>query len=260
MSILDQFNLAGKTAVVAGARGRYGRQISEALAEAGARLVLASSNRPELEKMAAGLRQSGYDVRAAELDQGSEASILQLKETVLAECGTVDILVNNAILRPMKNWADDAAAFDASMHFNATGIFLLIRAFGDAMAARGGGSIINIGSIQGMVGTDGSLYEGLPMAGFIPDYFFHKGGMINLTRTAASYYGPHGVRCNCLSPGGYYEDTMSPVFVHRYEERTFLGRMANSTDLKGAVVFLASDASVYVTGTNLAVDGGYTAK
>lgn len=96
------------------------------------------------------------------------------------------------------------------------------------------------------------------MNGFSPDYFFHKGGLLNFTRFTASYYGPHGVRCNCVSAGGFFTG-QHPDFVARYAQRTLLGRMADSEDLQGVIVFLASDASRYITGANIPVDGGYTA-
>jgi NAD(P)-dependent dehydrogenase (short-subunit alcohol dehydrogenase family) len=131
---------------------------------------------------------------------------------------------------------------------------------GDVMAARGGGSIINIGSIHGMIGPDPPIYEGTEMHGFYPDYFFHKGGMLNFSRFTASYYGAKRVRCNCVSPGGFRTETMPAAFVGNYSRRTFLGRLAGDTDLMGVVVFLAADASSYITGANIAVDGGYTAK
>jgi NAD(P)-dependent dehydrogenase (short-subunit alcohol dehydrogenase family) len=126
------------------------------------------------------------------------------------------------------------------------------------MTNRGSGSIINIGSIQGLVGPDLSLYQEVGWD-TPPDYFFHKGGMLQLTRFAAAKLGPRGVRVNCLVPGGFYNE-QDERFVKRYCERTFLGRMANERDLKGAIVFLASDASAYVTGSSLVVDGGYSAK
>jgi NAD(P)-dependent dehydrogenase (short-subunit alcohol dehydrogenase family) len=159
----------------------------------------------------------------------------------------------------MANWDSPAADFARSMEVNATGLFLMTRAFGDHMASRGrGGSIINIGSIQGIVGPDFSLYEGLNWNS-PPDYFFHKGGLLQLTRFAAAKLGPRGVRVNAISPGGFY-DGQDDRFVARYNARTFLNRMANESDLTGAVVFLASAASSYITGANLVVDGGYTAK
>jgi NAD(P)-dependent dehydrogenase (short-subunit alcohol dehydrogenase family) len=111
-----------------------------------------------------------------------------------------------------------------------------------------------------MVGPDPTIYRGTEMSGWYPDYFFHKGGIINFTRFVASYYGARGVRCNCLSPGGFWTASMPKAFVKQYSDRTFLGRLANESDLMGAVVFLAGNASAYITGTNIPVDGGYTAK
>lgn len=191
-------------------------------------------------------------------DQGDEASCEALLQQIVNTVGGVDILVNNAMLRPMTDWSSPASLFDKSMKVNATGLFVMTRMFGEHMAGRGHGSIINIGSLQGMVGPDFSLYEGLTWS-TQPDYFFHKGGLMQLTRFAASFLGPRGVRVNAINPGGYYNNH-EPAFVARYCARTFLGRMANDTDLKGSVVFLASDASAYVTGAGIAVDAGYSAK
>ena len=126
------------------------------------------------------------------------------------------------------------------------------------MAENGGGSIVNVGSIQGCVGPDYTLYEGLG-CGCPPDYYFHKGGMNQLTRFVASKLGPAGVRCNTIIPGGFLNG-QDPRFIERYSARTMLGRMANASDLKGAIVFLASDASNYITGTEIPIDGGYIAK
>ena len=257
MSVLDRFKLDGKTALVTGGAGLYGRQITEALAQAGARTYIASRNREQSELLATEFRNVRLDVRAMTLDQSDETSIGQLKDAVLDDAGRVDILVNNAVLRPVANWNCSAADFSQSMQVNATGLFLMTRTFGELMVQQGGGSIINIGSIQGCVGPDFSLYEGLGWE-TPPDYFFHKGGMLNFTRFAAAKLGPKSVRVNVISPGGFYTD-QDPQFVRRYVAKTFLGRMANSTDLQGAVVFLASDASAYITGANLLVDGGYTA-
>ena len=126
------------------------------------------------------------------------------------------------------------------------------------MAERGQGSIINIGSIYGTVGPDFTHYEGLGW-GIPPDYWFHKAGMALFTQFLAAKFGPRGVRANVISPGGLY-NAQDPRFIERYNARTYLGRQANQTDLKGAIIFLASDASAYVTGANIAVDGGYTCK
>ena len=127
------------------------------------------------------------------------------------------------------------------------------------MARQKQGSIVNIGSIQGMVGPTPSLYEGTNLGTPAPDYFFHKGGMINMTRYFASMLGANGVRVNCVSPGGFFTGQPEP-FLSRYCQKTMLGRMADENDLGGPIVFLLSDSARYVTGANLAVDGGYTAK
>ncbi len=261
MNVLEMFSLRGRVAVVTGGAGLYGRQIVEAVAEAGAVTYTASRRLEPLQELAGRFQGRGLDVRALPLNLASESSILALRDRVVAESGRVDVLVNNSVLRPMaEGYADTAEAFDDSMKVNATGLFLITRAFGDAMAERGGGSIVNIGSIQGFVGPDPTNYAGTSMHGWYPDYFFHKGGLVNFTRFVASYYGAKGVRCNAVHPGGLRTPKMPEAFVRAYGSRTFLGRLAGETDLKGAVVFLASDASAYVTGAQLMVDGGYTAK
>ncbi len=251
------FSLTGKIVVLTGGAGLYGRGLTAQLAGAGATLILASRNVAALEQVAAEERALGRIVHARSLDQADEASIFRLRDGVMAEFGRVDGLVNNAVARPMKSPDAPLADWEASMQTNATGLFAITRAFGGEMARRGSGNIVNIGSIQGMVGPDYALYEGLGMQA-IPDYFFHKAGMVNLTRFFAAYYGPQGVRVNCLSPGGFLSG-QPPAFVERYSKATFLRRMAAEPDLGGPVRFLLSDASRYITGVNLPVDGGYTA-
>lgn len=261
MSLLDTFSLSGKVALITGGAGLYGRQLVRALAEAGAETFVASRNLEALKGLADTLAGESLKIHPVQFDQGEEASALGLRDHIMGEAGHIDVLVNNAVARPMrKGYQDDLDAFAESMHINATGLFSVTRAIGDVMAAQGKGSIVNIGSIQGMIGPDPFIYRGTEMSGWYPDYFFHKGGMINFTRFVASYYGAKGVRCNCLSPGGFWTASMPEAFVRQYSERTFLGRLANDTDLMGAVIFLASDASAYITGANLPVDGGYTAK
>jgi NAD(P)-dependent dehydrogenase (short-subunit alcohol dehydrogenase family) len=260
MSVLQSFSLEGKVALVTGGAGLYGRQVALALAQAGAATCMTSRDRERLPELKESFAEDGVSISAYCLDQEQEKSILELRDRLLADHGRIDILVNNAVARTMGHWNDPLETFDQSMRINATGLFAITRAFGDRMAEQGSGSIINIGSIQGMVGADASLYKDMGFHGFVPDYFFHKGGMVNFTRFAASYYGPSNVRCNCISPGGLASHRTPDAFIERYSERTMLGRMAGKTDLMGSVVFLASDASAYITGANLPVDGGYTAK
>lgn len=260
MGVFDMFSLDGKTALVTGGAGLFGRQMVRALAEAGAQTFVASRNLESVEAVAASHRGAGHDVQALAYDQSDEKSILSLRDDILRRTDRFDVLVNNSVARPMKDGYESGVdTFDRSMRVNATGLFAITRAFGDVMAEQGSGSIINIGSIQGMVGPDPTIYRGTDMHGWAPDYFFHKGGMINFTRFVASYYGNRSVRCNCVSPGGY-EAGQPETFLRQYSDRTFLGRLANDTDLEGVIVFLASGASAYITGANIPVDGGYTAK
>lgn len=260
-NILDRFSLSGKVALVTGGAGQYGRQIVMALAQAGAQTFVAARNMKALESLAAEHQRQGHDVIPLQFDQSDENAILALRDNIMKRSGRLNVLVNNAVLRPMKKgYEDEARNFAESMKVNATGLFVITRAFGEMMAKQKQGSIINIGSMYGMVGPDPTNYRGTDMNGWGVDYFFHKGGIINFTRFIASYYGSYGVRCNCISPGGFGMPTMPEAFVRQYSDHTVLGRLANDTDLMGIIVLLASDASLYITGTNIPVDGGYTAK
>lgn len=261
MSVLDAFSLKGKTALCTGGAGLYGRQIVAALAQAGAKTFIAARDVAKLEQVAEAERAAGNDVTALSLDLDKDASIESLHQTIIERAGQCDILVNNAVTRSaISGWDHDLADYDRSLRINASALFKITSIFGKAMAARKSGSIINIGSMMGMVGIEMGNYVGTDMqANPSPIYHYEKGGMINFTRWAASILGKDNVRVNCLSPGGLYSGQPEP-FVKNYSDRTQLGRMANETDLMGAIVFLASDASAYVTGTNIPVDGGYTAK
>jgi len=261
MNILQSFSLDGKVALLTGGAGGYGLQCSRALAEAGAKTYMASRNVENLKKTAEKLNQNGGHVSVLPFDQGNEKSILALRDQVVEREGRIDVLVNNAVARTVKKgWEADAANFDESMRVNATGLFLLTRAVGEVMIPQKSGSIINIGSMMGMVGVENHNYEGTDMSGWAADYFFHKGGMINFTRHCGSYFGRYGIRVNCVSPGGLYSENLPERFIANYSQRTQLGRLANETDLMGCIVFLAADASLYITGVNIPLDGGYTAK
>lgn len=257
--MLERFNLKNKVILLTGGAGLYGRGLTADLAAANATLIIASRNLSNCQKIADQENQLGHQVYAESYDQSSESSILGLRDRILERFGRIDGLVNNSVGREMKHGKGDLEGWKASMEVNATGIFLMHHHFGTTMQQQGSGSIVNIGSIQGMVGPSLNLYEGTGMPSGNPDYFFHKSGMLNLTRYYAANYGPSSVRVNCISPGGF-ENNQPAVFQERYNAQTFLGRMGNHTDLGGAVVFLLSDASLYITGINLPVDGGYTAK
>lgn len=244
--------------MVTGGAGIYGFPIAEALAEAGAHVVIASRDFASCQTAAEKLRTADHSASAAQLDQGDERSILELRDNMLAAFGAVDVLVNNAVARPMRRYEDSVDAWRTSMEVNATGLFTISRAFLATMMERGSGSMINIGSVQSVVAPDFANYEGTAMT-TPPDYHFHKHGLIGLTKYLAALAGPRGVRVNAVSPGGFAMPGMPESFRASYCRRVFLGRMAQHDDIKGAVVFLASAASAYITGQNIVVDGGYAA-
>jgi NAD(P)-dependent dehydrogenase (short-subunit alcohol dehydrogenase family) len=261
MSKPPNFSLTGKVIIQFGGTGLLGRALVDALTQADATLVIASRDRAALTAVADAQTAAGHHVDVEEVDIQSEDSLHALRERVLARHGRVDGIVFNAVSRPMTRYDADLATWRASMDVNATGFFATVRVFGDVMAAAGAGSIVNIASQMGMIGANPWLYEGTKMSA-PPDYFFHKGGMINLTRYLASHYGDKNVRVNVVSPGGIYNpDTpQADAFLERYGKMTMLGRMADAPEIGGAVVFLLSDAATYITGANLPIDGGYTAK
>lgn len=261
MNVLESFSLKGKVALLTGGAGMYGRQIAEALVEAGATTYLASRNLVELEKVAVELRAAGGEVTALSLDLGDESSIHKVVEAIMERSGRFDVLVNNAVTRSAcASWDQPMEAFDESLRINASALFCLTRLAAEAMKKTGGGSVINIGSYMGLLGPNPLNYVGTDMMQTpSPIYFFEKGGMVNFTRFAASVLGQHGIRVNAIHPGGLSWNH-APAFVKNYSANTMLGRLANATDLKGVIVFLASDASAYLTATNIPVDGGYTAK
>jgi NAD(P)-dependent dehydrogenase (short-subunit alcohol dehydrogenase family) len=193
------------------------------------------------------------------LDITDERSIDEVHARLLDQFGRVDVLVNSALSRTGHRTAfleQGMNELRAAADGDFLGLFRLCQRCAGSMAAAGRGSIINIASIYGVVSNDPGLYAGTAMVQ-PPSYNFVKAGMINFTRYLACYFGRSGVRANCISPGGYL-DGQPDAFVRRYEERVPLGRMMGHADVQGAVVFLASEASAYVTGLNLMVDGGWT--
>jgi NAD(P)-dependent dehydrogenase (short-subunit alcohol dehydrogenase family) len=176
---------------------------------------------------------------------------------IVARWDNLDILFNNAVLAsagPPSTYT--ISEWDRAMVTNSTALYRCCKVFSDIMVRHRSGSIVNVGSIYGVVSPDFRIYQGLESMTNPPSYGFAKAGMIQLTRYLATWLAPHGIRVNCLSPGGLHETEMAAEFVDRYCVRTPLGRMAGCNDIKGAAVLLASDASSYITGQNLIVDGG----
>lgn len=258
--IRELFSLRDRVALVTGGAGRYGRQICHGLAEAGAMVIVASRNRDKCEAFVEELHEADGEAEALRLDTTDRYSLLSAAARIEARWGRLDILFNNAVAvrsapvaeHSVEDWA---RAMDA----NSTALYQTICVFAEMMKKRNTGSIVNIASIYGLVSPDFRIYEGCVEMTNPPSYGFAKAGMIQLTRYFAVHFAPHGVRVNCISPGGLFSEVMPSRFVEEYVRRTPLGRMAGANDLKGAAVFLGSDASAYVTGANLIVDGGYTA-
>ncbi|MGH8020474.1 MAG: SDR family oxidoreductase [Opitutaceae bacterium] len=252
----SDFSLAGKTILQVGGSGLLGQALTTSLTAAGARLVVGSR-----QTTARTATAGGDNVQIERVDVTSEESLQALRDRILETRLRIDGLVFNTVARPMNAFQDPLATWKSSMEVNATGLFATLRIFGDAMVENRAGSIVSIASIQGMVGTNSWLYEGTTITS-PPDYFFHKGGLLNLTRYLAAHYGPHNIRVNAVSPGGICnpQRPQAPEFLERYSAMTMLGRMAEAHEIGSAVVYLLSDASRYVTGINLPVDGGYTAK
>lgn len=260
MGILDRFSLRGRIALVtAGAGPLFGSSITQALAEAGATVITASRSLEANEQYAASLREQGHDAHGMQFDLSEPESIRQLHRDLIARFGRLDVLVNSALARDghvgrHEEQGPEVCLRSAQGDF--AGLFLICQQFLPDMIRQGKGSIINISSIYGVVSNDPTIYAETSMVQ-PPTYNFVKAGMINYTRYLACYYGKQGIRANCISPGGYFNQQPQP-FVDQYCQRVPVGRMLGNDDIQGAVVFLASDASTYVTGHNLMVDGGWT--
>ncbi len=272
MGKMDQqiFCLKERVAVVTGGIGLLGRQHCQALSEFGASVVVCDLDEVQCERLAKSLPTCSLGMGVNVTDP---ISIRKLLDRVLQEYGHIDILVNNAAINdkveapllpeeeegrfenyPLRCWKE-------MMEANLTSVFLCSQIIGTQMVKQGKGKIINIASTYGMVGPDQSLYqnpEGKQTFYKSAAYSASKGAILAFTRFLAAYWGKAGVRVNSLTPGGV-ENGQNPFFVQKYASRTPLARMANVTDYQGAIVFLASDASDYMTGANLVIDGGWTA-
>jgi 2-deoxy-D-gluconate 3-dehydrogenase len=265
-STLDLFRLTGRRALITGGGGLLGPVFAAALRDAGAEVHLLDANRDGLERAAA--RLDGVETWV--LDITDEAAV----EAAITKIGRADILINAAAVNPKFEPAENGAVRNAgaftsyslenwqrSMDVNLTGAFLVTRAVCRAMEQVGHGVIVNIASHYGLRGPDQHIYR--DAAGrqdfFKPvDYSVTKAGMLGFTKALATYYRGTKIRVNVLTPGGAFNGH-DHTFVENYAARTVLGRMAEPDEYRGAILFLCSDASSYMTGANLVVDGGWTA-
>jgi 2-deoxy-D-gluconate 3-dehydrogenase len=273
-NILDKFDLSGQVAVVTGGAGLLGREFCRTLAEAGATVAVVDLNAEAAGKVTADLSAAGYRVRAIRTDITDPGSVNDLLTTLLKEFGRLDILVNSAAqdpkfdsealakgLTPGKFEDFPLEQWNAALNANLTGMFLVTQACVQPMLEQGKkGSIINICSTYGLNAPDQRIYlkDGKRLA-FKPVYYtVTKAGVLGFTKYLAAYYMGTEIRVNALTPGGVFNNH-DDTFVANYSAKTILGRMARKDEMNGALLFLASDASSYMTGNNVVVDGGWTA-
>jgi len=265
------FSLDGKVAIVTGAAGLLGRQHCEALLKAGATVVAADIDNRSSDELAVELRSKfSAGCIGCDVDITDPGSVSALRDAVLSRYDRIDILVNNAAIddvfrdtAPQPEGFEDypLARWQRLVDVNLTGTYLCCQVIGSEMARRRAGSIINVASTYGLVAPDQNVYrkpDGAQSFYKGPAYPATKAAVVGLTRYLAAYWGNLGVRVNCLCPGGV-KNRQPEFFVDNYSARTPLGRMAQPDDFQGAIVFLASDESRYMTGANLVVDGGWTA-
>jgi NAD(P)-dependent dehydrogenase (short-subunit alcohol dehydrogenase family) len=259
------FDLRERVAIVTGGAGHIGSVIADALAELGSALAIVDIAGERATTIAANIaHERGVETVALAVDFEDEAAVRALPATVVARFGRLDIIVNCAALggtSALPGWAvpvgaQSAVSWRRAIEVNLTAPFVLVQAAADALAKSGSGSVINVSSIYGLVGPDERLYVGTPL-GNPAAYGASKAGLLQLTRHFATTLAPN-VRCNAITPGGVLRG-QATAFQERYVERVPLRRMGVEEDFKGAAAFLAADASAYVTGQNIVVDGGWTA-
>lgn len=266
------FAVKGQVIILTGGCGLLGSEYARSLAQEGARVVIADLRLDSAEALAAELRAREGEALAVQVDVSSKPSVQALVERVRAEYGRIDVLVNNAAIDPKfdpKGKAAHSSVFEdyplemwnQSLAVNVTGMFLCAQSVAPQMLSQGKGVIINISSMYGMVGPNQGLYQSpegeapvfKPVA-----YSVTKSAVLGLTKYLATYWGGKGIRVNTLTLGGVFAGH-DEGFLARYGTLAPMGRMADRSEYCGALIFLASDASSYMTGANLVVDGGWTA-
>ncbi len=252
--VKDLFDLAGRTAIVTGGSRGIGKEMAEGLAEAGANLMLCARREEWLNETVEDFRGRGFNVEGIVADVSDEEAVGKVVSEAVAKFGGVDILVNNAGI----SWGSmpeemTREQWQKVIDVNLTGCFLMAQAAGRQMLKQGSGSIINIASIAGMTSSaNGPFYAG---------YVASKAGLIGLTRELAASWGRKGIRVNAIAPGFFHSrlaDKVIDLYERSIQESNVIPRIGREGELKGVAVFLASDASSYLTGQTIAVDGGMT--
>jgi NAD(P)-dependent dehydrogenase (short-subunit alcohol dehydrogenase family) len=272
--IFEKFSLVGRVAVVTGGPGLLGKEFCKTLAEAGAAVVVADINGEAANAEAESLTKAGYQALGVQVDVTNPESVQGMVNRALKVYGRLDILVNSAALDPKFDPQALAArttplgsfedypvdSWRQALDVNLTGMFLCCQAAVRPMLMQGKGVLINICSMYGLVGPDQRLYQrDGKQTSYKPVYYsVTKAGVLGMTNYLATYYAGKNIRANALTPGGVFNGH-DEIFLKAYSARAVMGRMANKDEMNGALLFLASDASSYMTGANLVVDGGWTA-
>ncbi len=252
--IKELFDLTGKTAIVTGGSRGIGVEMAEALAEAGANLMLCARREEWLGETVEEFRKQGFSVAGKACDVSNETDVRQTVDETIQKFGKIDILINNAGI----SWGAmpeemTLTQWQKVIDVNLTGCFLMAQAVGREMLKQESGSIINIASIAGLTSSaNGPFYAG---------YAASKAGLIGLTRELAASWGRKGIRVNAIAPGFFHSrlaDRVIDIYERSIQETNVIPRVGESGELKGITVFLASDASSYITGQTIAVDGGMT--
>ena len=270
--MLDIFQLKDRVSIVTGACGMLGQKHLEILAEAGSHVVVADIA-PTVDEVARRIsKEYGVQAFPVVVDIASPDQVSAMVEKIMERFGKIDILINNAGFT-VKGAADKRKDYFATfeeysldmweqaLRTNVTGTMLCCQAVGRVMLKQGGGVILNIASIAATSAPDQRIYEGVTppygLASFNnpPSYMTSKAAIVGLTKYLAAYWAGKNIRINALSPGGVF-DNHDPKFVQNYSRRVPLGRMAHKDEYKGAILFLVSDASTYMTGADLIMDGG----
>ena len=253
-TVKELFDLTGKTAIVTGGSRGIGKEMAEALAEAGARLMLCARRQEWLDETVTEFAGRGFETAGMLCDVSKPEQVQAVVDATVSRFGTVDILINNAGISwgampeemPLERWQQ-------VLDVNLTGCFLFAQAAGREMLKNNSGTIINIASIAGITSSaNGPFYAG---------YAASKAGLIGLTRELAASWGRRGIRVNAIAPGFFHSrlaDAVIDIYERSIQENNVIPRVGREGELKGITVFLASDASSYVTGQTIAVDGGMT--
>ena len=266
MDTFDLFSMKGKNVLITGGRAMYGLGATMALADAGANIYLAShsieSAQALVDKLSA---EKGVQVKAIAFDLDDISSIEHLVQSVIEDAGSIDAFVHCSRIIPSggtgKAWDQDPIQLEQNVRVNSAASLYLLELVGKQMIRQRSGSIVVFGSMMGLIGVEKHNYDGNPhMTGgaYSHAYAVDKSGLTAWVRHAASYYGQYGVRINAVCPGGLQSDRTNPLFAETYSLHTQLGRLAQLDDIKGPIAFLVSDASAYLTGLSIPVDGGYT--